>query len=1117
MEIKSKYRVASIILLLKVRGVMTKTKMSLRIGAIFLVLSCQAALAQTITGTITGTVTDPSGAVVPNVTVKATNESTNTVNTTASNESGVYNLLFLQPGRYSISAEAQGFKTSTAGPIQLEVNQVARMDLQMQVGATSETVEVTAAAPVLQTETASTGETISSNISTAIPLRGRNFAQLTLLVPGVVTTNPQSFESIGHNAGGGRPYVNGNREQSNNFLLDGADINESIDNLIGYQPNIDALQEVRVQTGNMGADFGNANGAVVNMTLKSGTNEFHGNVFWFLQNDELNANGFINNRSRVARGAFKRNIFGGTLGGPVVRNKAFFFIDYQGAKQRTEGPSSASIAPLAWRTGDLSSVTNRQILDPLTNQPFPNNIIPANRIVNPVAKALFADQTLYPAPNNAGVGPLGVTSNFIGSSASKTDNDQADAKGDIRLSDNDNLMGRFSIRRVRVTPGRVALPVFIGTLTTAPTTGGVVNWTRIISPTLVNEARFNFNRVRITDNPTDVFGALGENGNQKLGIPGGQPVSGLSAINLGGTEGLSGIGSTGIASDNITNTFQYGDNLTWQKGSHLVKMGGQAIRYQQNRFYGGNNGILGYFTYNGFKTGSAFADFLLDQLQSKGRGSNTGLWGHRQWRSALFFQDDWKVTPTFTLNLGLRWEYNQPVYEVADRQLNVDIYTGEIQRAGQNGNSRALFNPYWKQYMPRLGFAWSPDALGRRFVIRGGYGITSYMEGTGANLRLPLNQPFFVENDFQYSVGTPGTITTGFEGLIARDELNGIIRAWNPDLRPAFIQQWNFTTEYQFSNTMSLTTGYVGQKGTHLVNPREGNQALPSTSAGDINQRRPLFGVLPLVTQISYTDSSATMNYNALQVTGRKRYSYGLEFIAAYTFSKTMSDNLGYYGAGGGSVATQSAYWQNAYDRRADYGLAFFDVKHNFNLGGVYDLPFGRNRTFGKDAHGAVDAVLGGWQLGYNWNRRSGFPITVTSPGRNNAGGRANRANRYRSLNIVNQTIDNWFGTDPSALPCGATGDNGICAYGEQVLGAFGTAGISTERAPGYSNIDMTVGKNFHFTETNYLQFRAEFFNAFNNVSFGAPNRDTSSAHFGFINAQSNTPRVIQFALKYFF
>jgi hypothetical protein len=449
--------------------------------------------------------------------------------------------------------------------------------------------------------------------------------------------------------------------------------------------------------------------------------------------------------------------------------------------------------------------------------------------------------------------------------------------------------------------------------------------------------------------------------------------------------------------------------------------------------------------------------------------------------------------------------------------LNVDIYTGRISRAGEGGASRALYNPYYKQFMPRFGFAWSPDALNRRFVIRGGYGITSYLEGTGANLRLPLNPPFFFESDVQYAVANPGTITTGFVGLVARDQLSGQIRAWNPDLRPAFIQQYNLSTEYQFTNSLSITAGYVGQRGTHLVNPREGNQALPSTNATDINQRRPLYGVLPLVTTISYTDSSATMNYNALQVSGRQRLAAGLEFLASYTFSKTMSDNLGYYGAGGGPLAAQSAYWQNAYDRLADYGPAFFDVTHNFSLGGSYELPYGQNRPFGKSAPGVLDAMFGGWNLGYIVNLHTGFPITVTSPGRNNAGNRANRGNAYRPLIIENQSIDNWFGTHPSATPCGPNGDNGVCAYGQQLLGSFGTAGVGTERAPGFKNIDLTVSKNFNFTETQYLQFRAEFFNAFNMVSFGNPNRDTSSPQWGFVNTQANAPRAIQFALKYYF
>lgn len=1087
---------------------------------LLLLCSLSASVAQTITGTITGSVTDPSGSAVGNAKVTARNTATNVTNTVEVNSSGTYNALFLPVGPYTVTVEAAGFKKSVIGPITLEVNQSARVDVQMEVGQVSDSVQVSATAVILQTESATTGETITGNTVTNIPLKGRNFAAVTLLVPGAINPNTANFTGIGRNTSGGRPYVNGNREQSNNFLLDGEEFNDSIDNLIGYNPSPDALEEVKVQTGNTGAEFGNANGAVVNMTVKSGTNQYHGNVFEFLQNDKLNANGFFTNRNRIPRNAFKRNIYGGTFGGPIKKDKLFFFIDYQGAKDRNEGPASATVAPLAYRTGNLSALLTpttgapRTVLDPTAGVAFPGNLIPPSRIVNPVAKALFADPKLYPTPNNLGTGPLGLGSNYLATSASGVNNDQGDGKIDYRISTKDTVSGRFSISRAFNLPIRVALPTTISSASSYPTTGGVISYTRVISPTIVNEARAAFTRIRLTDTVVDVYGLFGLTGNQKLGIPGGQPVPGISNIALGGTEGISGIGSVGIGNDSITNEFQYSDNFTKQLGRHVLKFGGQAARYQQNRYYSGNNGQLGLFTYDGRFSGSSFADFLLDDLAASGRGSVTGKWGHRHWRDGLFAQDDFRVSSTLTLNLGLRWEYTQPVYEVADRQINVNINTGAISQAGKNGASRALFNPYYKQFEPKLGFAWSPEFFGRkRFVIRGGYGITSFMEGTGANLRLPLNPPFFFESDIAYPTGAPGTISTGFNGLTARNVLQGQIRAWNPDLRPAFIQQYNFTTEYEIAPSMSLNVAYVGQKGTHLVDPREGNQArIPS--ATNLQANRPLFGVLPLVTQISYTDSSATMNYNALQASVRKRYSGGLEFLASYTLSKTLSDNLGYYGSGG--VDGQSAYWQNAYDRRGDYGPAFFDALHNFAFSASYDLPFGRGRRYGSNMNRFVDSAFGGWIVGNIYSTHSGFPITFTSPNNSNVGARTARANHYRQLNIVNQTFENWYGTDPSAKPC--TGpDNGVCAYGVQAVNQFGNTGVGTERAPSFSNVDLSLSKRFNITETKYFALRADFFNAFNGVSFSPPDRTTNNSTFGLITGQTNQPRNVQLAFKFYF
>ena len=419
------------------------------------VLSLLASLApaQTITASITGTVSDPSGASVPGGNVIATNTETNVHSTTTTNSDGIYTFPFLRVGSYTISVEAKGFKKSVVGPFTVETNQIARIDVKLEIGDTTLTVEVTGVAAMLQTETQATGDTLSSSKLTSLPLNGRNFASLTLLIPGAVSTSPGAMNTVSRFQGSGsRPQVNGNREQTNNFMLDGVDINQSVDNQIGYQPNVDALEEVKVVTGNAGAEFGNVGGASVVMSLKSGTNQFHGNVFEFLRNDKLDANGFFNNRGNVKKQALRQNIFGGTFGGPIKKNQTFFFVDYEQTERRIAGPATASVAPAAWRTGDLSqflTVNNQIIRDPATGTtlatrtPFPNNQIPVARF-SQTARFLFSNPNLYPLPNNTGTGALGVGSNYIGATRNYLSNKQGDAKLDYRLSDKDTLMFRYS-------------------------------------------------------------------------------------------------------------------------------------------------------------------------------------------------------------------------------------------------------------------------------------------------------------------------------------------------------------------------------------------------------------------------------------------------------------------------------------------------------------------------------------------------------------------------------------------------------------------------------------------------------------------------------------------------
>jgi len=1073
-----------------------------------------ASMAQTVTATLTGTVSDQTGALVPNVKVVATHQGTKIEYNAQSNDSGVYNIPFLPIGNYVVTVEASGFKKLVTNPIQLEVNQTARVDLKLELGEVTQTIEVEGVAPILQTESTTVGQVISGNTTVSLPLNGRNFQQLTLLVPGAISPNPGAFNTVG---GQGRPYVNGNREQGNSFLLDGVSTDETIDNRIGYRPNIDAIAEFKIETNNSSAEFGNVTGALVNTSMKSGTNEFHGNVFEFFRNDALDANSWANNKNstptnRIGKAKLRQNIFGGTFGGPIVENKVFFFAAYQDTRQRRGGPTAASVAPVEWRNGDLSSISVA-IRDPQTGQPFANNQIPLSRF-SPTARTLFSNTSFYPLPTRPGTTAAQINGNYATATQVERTDYQLDGKIDAKLSDKDNFWGRYSFGNSDERQTQNNLPTNVTIPPHSRPQNIVLTWNRTFSPTVVNEARVGFNRAVFIN---DIFDWSGiGNGNGKLGIAGTQVAPGLSSIALG--NGLTTIGTAATTEDNVTNTFHYGDNLSIARGKHFMKMGGQWQRYQQNRFYPGNNGLLGLFEYNGSYTGAAFADFLLDQLSRKAIGSQSGTWGHRQNRIGVFFQDDFKAKNNLTLNLGIRWEYTSPVIEVKDRQSNFDIVTGRQLFAGRDGNSRALYEPFHKGFEPRVGFAWTPGHFGNKLVVRAGYGITQYMEGTGSNLRLPLNPPLFSEADITYPGSASGTIATGFTDVIVRSEPAGLIRIWDPNLRPQFTQQWNLTLEYQLNNTTSLTAGYVAHKATHLVAPRDWNQPLPGT--GDpltwlpFQQRRPLYASRPLVTQVSGTDSSATSDYHSLQASARKRLSGGFEFLGSYTLSKTITDNLGYYGSGG--VNAPSAYWMNAYDRRQDRGLAFFDATHNFVWSGTYDLPFGKGRAWGSNWSGAVNAILGGWNISNIISLHSGFPVTirqnrfvgVSDSIQDPRGGERPDRIAGSSAKAPNQGPDQWL----------IGGSSISSAYVLHALGKIGNAGNSSERAPSFANWDFGIGKKFNLTERHYLDFRAEFFNFTNHPSFGPPSNNISDPNnFGKIFGTVSPPRIMEFALKYHF
>jgi len=548
-----------------------------------------------------------------------------------------------------------------------------------------------------------------------------------------------------------------------------------------------------------------------------------------------------------------------------------------------------------------------------------------------------------------------------------------------------------------------------------------------------------------------------------------------------------------------------------------MKMGANILRQQMNVFYAGNNGRSGFMNFGGRFTaanainpGGKFvgeADFVLGLPDDLGRGLSAGTWGHRKTIYGFYFQDDWRATNRLTLNLGLRWEYHTPLVEVKDRQANFGLFSGELELAGQNGNSRALYNAFKKDFQPRVGFAYT---LTPKMVLRGAYTVSSFMEGTGTNLRLPLNPPFNTEYETLYNKPTDilpaTTLEQGLSGLSANDPYKGAnIRLWDPNVRPANVQQWNLTMEFQLPAQNVLTVGYVGQHGTHLVvampylqKQLVGGQILPS----------PYLGGNPTLTskiaQISGTCSCANQKYNSLQATMRKRFSMGLQYTLAYTWQKGMSDSIGYYGEGG-QAGGQSAYMQNLYDRKAEWGPTYFDVTHNFVGSFVYETPFGHKKKFGSNWNPVLNGVLGGWQLGGIYTTHGGFPLTIKMSGDpSGTGARSFRANVIGTPNDPHLIGPGVLFLDPTP-------------YAQPPARTFGNAGIGIVRGPGMSRFDLSLAKQFHMAEQRWFEIRAEAFNLTKTPIFLSPASQTiTAATFGQIRS-SQGERNIELAAKFYF
>jgi hypothetical protein len=1097
-------------------------------------------MAQTVTGAVRGTVTDASGAIVPGAQVAATNTATGVKTNTTTNQAGEYSIRFLQIGNYKLLIEAQGFETATYGPFALEIDQTAKIDIPLKIGSTTTSVEVSdQLQPILNTESATLGETFTENTINNIPLNGRDFTQLTVYTPGAVAPGFSSYGGMDSNERavdqGNEVSVNGNRQESNNYLLDGQEINENLNNTLGYNPSPDALEQIRVISSNANAEFGNVNGGTILAVMKSGTNAFHGSVFGFLKSYKLDANSWSNDNNLVPtpKNPYTNTQFGGTFGGPIFHNKLFFFVDYFALRSHTGGETTASVAPAAFRTGDLSGL-GYQLYDTQhlggngEPTPYSNNQVP---ITSPVAQFLFSNPKAYPLPNHATSDPLGIQNNFIGPSGSFSKNDQGDAKVDWKLSERDSVALRYSQGFAQDGQTADPLPVQFPVANNYPDHFFDANWRHTFSPSIVNLFTTNYGRIRFNNGvSTDPSGIFGLTGNQLVGIPGNpQQTAGFSSQNMNGTGGAGypdGFGTNPSPEIFIDNIFGYSDYLTWQKGRHLLKFGGEFLRYQQNSFYPGNDGELGAFNYTGqfssspFDPNSApypFADFLTDRAQDVQIGAVGGRTGQRQWRDGIFAQDDYKVKPNLTVNLGIRWEFDQPIFEVNNKEANVDIPTKTIIYAGVDGNSRALYNPTYTQFQPRVGFAYQPTP---RTVIRAGYGISSYVEGTGANLRLTQNPPF--HTDFEKTAIAPSLVEGAYSPGVFYQASDGFpttqvaattFYVWPKDFKPSVTQEFSLTTEYELNSTASFQLGYVGILGHHLTDPYWGNQKLTPTTPAPFSNIVGDGGVI----KITQTESAS--NYNGLQAIFRQRFRAGLELTANYTFSKSLTDDIGFYGVS--NIYSGQYYQQNAYDMRSEWGLAGSDTKHNISVSGVYELPFGKGKLFGPNWNYVTNSVLGGWKLSGADVYYSGFPVTVASPSNYsslvNAFGGAARPNQLRPLHVSNRSINAYYGTDVQGSSCNADQDDGQCVFQQQSFSGFGALRPGSLRAPSFQNIDMSLAKSFAVWRENRLDFRADFFNTFNIADYAPPDNGMTDGNFGQITGTVNGNRSISLSLKYAF
>jgi len=1136
-------------------------RLPIAVLAVCLLLLPAAMWAQQSSGSVTGLVTDASGSAIASATVTVTNVEQGTTWTTKTTNDGLYSFPIIPVGKVQVKVAAPGFATEARNAFTLVLNQVARVDFHLKVGEVSQTITVSDAPPLLQTGSTEVGTLIDANAASNLPLATRDINQLTLLAPGVLTSNIFAFESPQTTFGTGRPYVNGAREQDNNFILDGMDVNQPDNDEVSYTPAPDAVQEFNIIVSNAAADYGNYAGGVIVESLKSGTNQFHGDLYEYVRNTDLEANTWQDKAvasivgygpaTEIPRPGLHWNEFGGTVGGPIVKNKLFFFADQETSlyNQPSTGQQNTVFYPASgnsfytpangyydlgyYCTGFGGTFVNgvcsgggTQLYQPVagtapsSRQPFLNNRIPIGS-VDSVAAKLIALPAFQKQMTTVNYTTAGYTHNY-----------QGDLKLDYQPTDKDHIMGRYTQMYTEVAQTN-GIDVLSPNLERQyPLKSIVGDYVRTITPTLVNDLRLG---VQIFPANDEVYSSAdGKNPNTEIGLP-GVSVPILPSISTDfGT-----IGSAGGFEVFHDTTYQYEDSLTWTHGRHSIHTGFQFLHYDMNDVYAGNNGSAGSWNFNGQytnntggTTGAGYADFLLGLPASVSVGTPLHF-NLTNSLAAAFVQDNYQIAPTLTLNLGLRYEVVTPRGDRnKSRNINFDLVTG-VAQLGANYNTYKGIG----DYEPRFGFAWQPS-FAPRTVVRGAYDISSFMEGNGIgnmNVINPSNTTQISQNNVGSSpaVYPPYSLSMGYSpyqssctaaqlvaastaGTASPCITSQVTHATDPNYRPAMNQQWNLAIQHQFKNNFTATIAYVGDKDDHMADifwynqkvltsgtqqvtdwPAGNKVTVPAVAAGPYMQNLVKAGV----SQARFNGSNAISRYEAMEATVSQKNYHGLDTQLNFTWSKCLSNSLGYFGAYGdeeglGEQQNEGGgnFFQNEYNPKGDYGKCSIDAAAAFNGYALYNLPFGRGKMFANAVPKAVDEVIGGWNVSLDATFRSGFAVTpydgyffgsfnpaaasnLTAPGSYVpradcvAGQSPNQPMQFaqigQSVGMVN--------LNPKYVTT-------------QADGQFGTCGVGSLRGPHLKTSDLDLNKTFPITESTNITFMAQFMNLTNTPIFSIPN-----------------------------